>query len=198
MTVQEFDRGYWYATEIKRFADSISIPSAGKLRKDELERAIRLFLKTGTARIPTTRNLSATGPKDVEKGLRPSLRIVNYTNDKTTKDFLEAESRKLAPDLKRKSGSRYRLNRWREEQLMKGIPITYRDLVAQYVKLNQTEGSFRRIPVGRYINFVADFLANEKQPTRAKAIAAWKELKHLPIEKTYRAWTHYRVKIGGL
>jgi hypothetical protein len=39
MTVTEFENGYWYATELKRFAESIAVPSANKLRKDELEKA---------------------------------------------------------------------------------------------------------------------------------------------------------------
>ena len=35
---------------------------------------------------------------------------------------------------------------------------------------------FERVPHGRYINFVADFLEADKTTTRAEAIAAWKEL----------------------
>ena len=41
MTTAEFDNGYWYATEIKDFAQAIGIPHSNKLRKDELEKAIR-------------------------------------------------------------------------------------------------------------------------------------------------------------
>jgi len=40
MTATQFDNGYWYATELKDFAERIGIPSASKLRKDELETAI--------------------------------------------------------------------------------------------------------------------------------------------------------------
>ena len=43
MTVNEFENRYWYATELKDFAQVLGIPSASKLRKDELERAIRSF-----------------------------------------------------------------------------------------------------------------------------------------------------------
>ena len=70
MTLTEFDTGYWYATELKGFAEAIGIPSAAKLRKDELEKAIKLFLATGKIENPTKRNLSASGTKDVERGLR--------------------------------------------------------------------------------------------------------------------------------
>src|SRR5258708_24213638 len=50
MSLTEFDNGYWYAAELKEFAKEIGIAHAGSLRKDELELAIKLFLKTGTIR----------------------------------------------------------------------------------------------------------------------------------------------------
>jgi len=60
MTQVQFDNGYWYATEIKQFAKTIGIPSASRLRKDELEKAIKVFLKTGRIESPTKRSLSAS------------------------------------------------------------------------------------------------------------------------------------------
>ena len=192
MSVTQFDTGYWYATELKKFAERIGIPSANKLRKDELERAIKLFLETGKIRSPTKRSLTKSGRKDVERGLRLDLPVVVYTNDKETKDFLERESRKLAPGLKRKSGARYRLNRWREDQIVKGVRLTYGALVSEYVRLNQTTEPFEHIPHGRYINFVADFLAAEKGATREQAIKAWKKLKTLDLPKDYRCWASYQ------
>lgn len=192
MSVSEFDNGYWYATEVKEFAKGIGIASANKLRKDELELAIKHFLKTGKIPSPTKRSLANSGAKDVARGLRLDLPIVVYTNDKTTKDFLERESQKIAPGLKRKSGARYRLNRWREAQLMKGVKLTYGALVKEYVRLNQTEKPFAHVPTGRYINFVADFLAAEKGATREQAIKAWKKLKRLDIPKDYRSWLAHR------
>ena len=187
MTLTQFDNGYWYATELKEFAKTIGIPSANKLRKDELEKAIKLFLETGEIKSPTKRSLSTPGSKDVERGLSLQLRVAVYTNDKETKDFLEQEAQKLAPGLKRKSGARYRLNRWREEQLVKGVKLTYRDLVEEYVTLNQTR-RFAQIPFDRYVNFLSDFLATEKGATREQAIKAWKKLKKLDVPKNYRSW----------
>jgi SAP domain-containing new25 len=58
MTLSEFENGYWYATELKDLGEAIGIPSARKLRKDELERAIINFIKSGTIKSPTNRNLS--------------------------------------------------------------------------------------------------------------------------------------------
>ncbi len=188
MTLTQFDNGYWYATELKRFAETIGLPAAGRLRKDELEKAIRLFLKTGETKNPAMRKLSMSGIKDIQRGLRLDLPVVVYTNDKETKDFLEREAQKLAPGLKRKSGVRYRLNRWREGRLIKGVKLTYGGLVKEYVRLNQTKGPFAQIPHARYINFMSDFLAAEKGATREQAMKAWRKLKTLDVPKNYRSW----------
>jgi hypothetical protein len=191
MTLKQFENGYWYLSEVKEFAESIGIPSANKLRKDELEKAIVSFLKSGKIQIPTKRNLSRAGVKDCEKGLSLQLPIVTYTSNKETKSFIVREAEKIAPQVKARSGVWYRLNRWREEQLTRGNAITYGDLVAHYVKLNQTDGSFAKIPHGRYINFLSEFLSHEKGATREKALSAWKELKKMDLPKDYRSWAKH-------
>src|ERR1700693_6146154 len=139
MTQAQFDNCYSYATELQELAKTTEIPSASRLRKDELEKAIKVFLKAGKIESPTKRSLSTSGAKDVEQGLGLSLPVEVYTNDKETKDFLEREAQKLVPGLKRKSGVRYRLNRWREQQLIKGVKLSYGDLVNEYVLLNLTK-----------------------------------------------------------
>ena len=53
MTPREFEHGYWYRVQLKESAERIGIPGATKLRKDELEKAIVLFLRTGKAALPT-------------------------------------------------------------------------------------------------------------------------------------------------
>ena len=188
MTLRQFDLGYWYATEIKRFAQSLGLPSSHKLRKDELEKAIRRFLKHGKLTSPTKRDLSRSGVKDVERGLRLDRRVVLYTNDHETKAFLEQEARKLDPAHKRRSGSRYRLNRWRDAQLARGARITYRDLVKEWVRLNRPETTYRRVPIGRYINFLSDFMVANPGSTMKAAIRAWKAVKKMNASKNYRAF----------
>jgi hypothetical protein len=192
MTLKQFDNGYWYAVELKEFAERLGIRSAGKLRKDELEKAIKVFLRSGKIENPTNRRLSTPGLKDVECGLSLNLPVVVYTNDKETKSFLEREAQRIAPGLKRRSGARYRLNRWREEQLTNGVKLTYAALVKEYVRLNRLNVPYTRIPTGRYINFMSDFLAAEKGATREQAIHAWKKLKALDVPKTYTSWVKSR------
>jgi SAP domain-containing new25 len=166
ITETQFDNGYWYADEIKAFAKEIGIPNSSKLRKDELEKLIKEFIRTGKISSPKRKNIKLTGARDYELGLTVTLTIKNYTSNNVTKKFIEKEALKISPNLKKKSGARYRLNRWREEQINNGKTITYGDLVRQYIKLNETEEPFEKIPHGRYINFLADFLANERSATR--------------------------------
>ena len=193
MTVRDFENGYWYLDQLKNFAERIGIPSAKKLRKDELEKAIVAFLRTGNAMLPTKRPLRTTGVKDVERGLNLKLRIENYTSNRETKDFIIEQARMMAPDVREKSGVWYRLNRWREEQIASGEHPTYGDLVRQYIVLNKMD-RFERVPHGRYINFIADFLEADRAATRAEAIAAWTELKELDVPKDYVSWVQARAK----
>jgi SAP domain-containing new25 len=191
MTPREFENGYWYLDDLKDFAIQIRIPEAKRLRKDELERAIVTFLRTGTVNLPTKRALRKKGTKDLERGLSLNLLIEHYTSNRETKNFIVSEARRMAPDIREKSGVWYRLNRWREEQITSGKRPTYGDLVRQYVALNRME-RFDKVPHGRYINFVAEFLGSEKGGTRADAIAAWAELKTMDIPKYYASWVKAR------
>ncbi len=191
MSVTQFEHGYWYATELKRFADALGIPSTARLRKDELERAIKQFLRSGTIAAPrkvSPMNSTRSTRRDVDVGLRLDRRVIRYTNDAATKEFMEREAAKLAPGFRYRPGTKYRLNRWREEQLRNGVELKYRDLVAEYVRLTQSAGRFARIAHGRYINFVSDFTARQPRSTKAEAIKAWKALKKMDCPKTYRAW----------
>jgi SAP domain-containing new25 len=193
MTLRAFENGYWYLDQLKDFAERIGIPAAKRLRKDELETAIVAFLRTGHAVLPTKRSLRKTGVKDIERGLSLTLRIEHYTSNRATKDFIVEQARLIAPEVREKSGVWYRLNRWREAQITSGKHPTYGGLVRQFVALNRTP-RFEKIPHGRYINFVAAFLAAEKGATRTEAIAAWTEVKKLDVPKDYASWVKARVQ----
>jgi hypothetical protein len=196
MTLREFENGYWYLDQLKDFAERIGIPAAKKLRKDELEKGIVAFLRTGEATLPTKRSLRRTGLKDVERGLSLKLRIGNYTSNRETKNFVIEQGRLMAPEVREKSGVWYRLNRWREEQITAGKRPTYGDLVRQYIVLNKMS-RFESVPHGRYVNFIADVFDAEKGTTRAEAIAAWKQLKELDVPKNYAAWVKARPNRKG-
>src|SRR3954464_8702250 len=104
MTVRDFENGYWYREQLKDFAERIGIPAATKLRKDELERAIVVFLRTGNAARTRKRSLRRTGVKDVERGLHLKLELQNYTSNRDTKNFIIEQARLMAPEVREESG----------------------------------------------------------------------------------------------
>ena len=193
MTLRAFENGYWYLDDLKDFAHRIGIPAAKRLRKDELEKAIVTFLRTGKSVLPTKRATRKTGIKDIERGLRLDLRIEHYTSNRVTKDFIRQQAAILAPEVRAKSGVWYRLNRWREQQITNGARPTYGDLIQHYIALNR-KPRFEKIPYRCYVNFLAEFLATENDATRAGALAAWAELKRLDIPKDYASWAKARQK----
>jgi hypothetical protein len=188
MTLDEFDAGYWYATALRRFATQLGIAESSRMRKNELEAAIKSYLTTGRyARLQRPRVSIGVAP-DVDRGLRLDLPVRRYTNNVETKRFLETQARALSPAHKQRSGARYRLNRWREQQITSGKTITYRDLVAEYVRLCQPDVPFARVTGDYYVYFLADFLRSEPNATRAAAIRAWHQIKHLRLPNSYQAW----------
>lgn len=192
ITETEFENGYWYATELRAFAKTLGIPSASKLRKDELEKALRHFIRTGETAHLVKRALVKSGTRDVDKGLRLDLPIVHYTSNKETKAFIQREASRIEPGFKRASGTRYLLNRWREAQIRSGRRITYGDLVRQAIRLNKTKKGPLRIEHGRYINFISDFMAANKTSSHAEAVKAWHQIKAIDAPKTYDAWVKAR------
>ena len=190
MTIQEFDHGYWYATELKRFARAIGVRGASALRKDQLERAVRSVLSGERASTVAVapRSAAKEAARDTARPLTMNRRIVRYTNDRATKEFLQRQARKLAPGVPFRSGARYRLNRWREERIAAGEAITYGDLVREYVRVCRSDEPFARMPHGRYVNFVSDFYAHRPAASREEIIAAWHELKTMDCPKTFRDW----------
>jgi hypothetical protein len=79
-----------------------------------------------------------------------------------------------------------------KHQLMRGVGITYRDLVKEYVRLNRRETTYRRVPSGRYINFLSDFMAANPGASMPAAVRAWKTVKRMNSPKDYRAFTRIR------
>ncbi len=188
ITIDQFNQGYWYAAEIKSFARELGIRNFSSLRKDELEYLIKKYIITGRIYDSNRKNIIKSDIKDIERGLNFSLPVKHYTSNKITKAFIKKNALKLNPNLKIKSGAWYRLNRWRDDQLTKNKMICYGDLIHEFIRLNDPGVKFERIPVGRYINFIADYMANEKKATRQQAIREWKNLKNQNVEKEYSAW----------
>jgi len=192
MSVEAFENGYWYATEVRSFAKSIEIPRVSALRKDELEDLIKHFLRTGRVKVTARRPQAPPGTADSDRPITRRRRVVHYKNDRATKDFLDDERARLAPGQRQKPGARYRLNRWREERMAAGQATTYGELAKKYAELSDHEGPFPQARSGRYINFLSSYLRNEADATREEATGAWHELKNLDTPKTYVGWKTHR------
>jgi hypothetical protein len=136
------------------------------------------------------RAVGKSGTRDVDVGLTPDLPVRHYTSNKETKDFLRREARKIDPAFTPRPGTRYLLNRWREEQLASGREITDADLARQAIALNKAKRGPLRIEHARYINFISDFMAANREATRAQAVAAWHAVKEMDAPKTYESWAN--------
>jgi hypothetical protein len=191
MTIQQFENQYWYLYELKKFARELGIQNSGTLRKDELERCIRAFLETGKVTESIAKRSRHSSIKDSKKELTIETKVVHYTNDRETKDFLEREAKKIDPSLTRKSGEKYWLNRWLDEQLRKGNKITYGDLVNHLVSLRRKKNRLPQIPSTKFNNFVTDYLEENSGSSREEALKKWTILKELDIPKTFISYKKY-------
>ena len=186
MSLRAFENGYWYQTELVEFGKTLGLPAAHRMRKNELESAISAYLATGRLPNKISSKPLKKGVKDLDRGLTLDLVIANYTSNRQTKGFVIREAQRKNPTAKEKSGIWYRLNRWREAHVAKR-PVTYGDLVEQFIALSSVE-RFERIPHPRYINFLAEYHAAEKGASREDALAAWRKLKKMDVPKTYASW----------
>jgi hypothetical protein len=185
LSEQEFINKYWYASELKELAKNIGISKAEKFRKDELEKIILKYIKTGKLNIP--KKIRSNNKSNMEDVLRLNTIIKNYKNDKKTWFFINQEIYKLEPNFKVKSGAKYWLNRWREKEIEKGNTITYSDLIKEYIRLNNIN-RLPQIPSAKFNNFITDYLKKEEGKTRTDAVKAWEKLKKMNIPKDYNSW----------
>lgn len=186
-TLEEFDNNYWYAVDLKEFAKKIGVKATNIHRKDQLETIIRHFLTTGSLVEIKPQSKKVATNKDYESSnLEMNTQVQNYCSNKITKTFILTEAKKLQPDLPKKSGVWYWINRWREEKLEKNN-ITYGDIVHQFIELSNKKERLPRIPSTKFNNFITDFLAANKGE-RSDAIKAWELLKEANTPKTFKAW----------
>jgi hypothetical protein len=190
ITQEEFINGYWYNDELKKFSKEIGIKNYSKLRKDELEKIIIHFIKTGELKEIETEKSAL---KNLDK-LSLDTVIENYKYNKQTKEFILIEMFRKEPELKIKSGAIYWLNRWREDKINHGIKISYGDLIDEFIKINLTKDKLPQIPSTKMNNFIMDYLKNEINSKRSDALNEWRKLKELNIPKNYNSWKLYVAK----
>ena len=183
MSIEEFDNGYFYATDLKAFARKVGI-AVGNFRKIDLEKLIREFLRTG--KVPDRKPVMPRKASEARDRLKPDTVVTNYVGDKKTKDFLLELVHAEAPKLGQKSGQWW-LNDWRRKKQEARACFTYRDLAEHLRVLMQAEGCLQRIPSARMNNFITDFRADPANAgiPREEALKVWNWLKARPGPKTY-------------
>ena len=188
MSVEEFEKGYFYAAELKAFAKKLGI-DVGTLRKNEVESHIKAHLSSNTD-TPLPKSVSNRKTNGNRDRLLPDSYIVNYVSDKKTKAFLMQEVSKRDPSIKNKSGQWYWLNDWRKEQIRSNRKITYLALIDRLYELMTNEGRLPRIPSTRFNNFITDFLADPENDgaTRQEAFDERERLKKMPVQKNYKEY----------
>lgn len=191
MSAQEFDSGYHYAADLKKFARQLGIPPRS-YRKIELEQLIRERLTTG--RVPHLSPVPARTPVGLRDHLAPEALVTNYVDDKTTKTFLRDCVHADSPGLNDKSGQWYWLNEWRRKQQEAQVLFSYAELSAKLRELMQHEGRLPQIPSARMNNFFTDYRADPANPpaTREKLLREWNWLKNHPGPKTYAEYRLHR------
>ena len=120
-------------------------------------------------------------PRDSDRELRRSTRVVNYKSDDRTRAFFEAQ---IGPHFH----FTYRLNQYR----LAHDNLTYGDLVDEWVAEYERRKNPRyKAPIashGEYNQYIRDFFAdgrNKGKPLRA-AVASWNTAKRARGDRRYR------------
>jgi len=184
MSEKEFSDAYFYAAQLKQFAREIGI-RVGNRRKIELETLIRRYLLTG--HIETSHPTPSRKKAGVRDELEKNATVVNYVDDRRTKEFLLLCVHEQAPELKDKSGQWYWLNDWRRKKQEEGALFTYKSLANQLHQLMETSGRLPQIPSARMNNFMTDYRADPSVPqvSHKELMAKWMWLKRQPGPNTY-------------
>ena len=163
MSVENFDNGYWYARVLREFARFIGKRGASALRRTNSKLGSDTPQLTDRSAGLNSKLPGEVGPRDVDTGLAPIFRLTTNPSNAVTKALVLKEAPKIAPDIRKKPGVSYRLNRWREEQLATGRATTYEDLVREFVSLNDLD-VFEKVPHGRFVNMARGSFLVELRP----------------------------------
>lgn len=179
-SLEDFRNFYWYLDELVAFSQRHGLSTSGQ--KLDIIRRIEFFLKTGK---------TAAKPEQPRKRSKASARVGPITMQrKVTDDFkCDKETRKF---FKSMIGDHFHftahLQQFRRDKQSKGIPLTYGDLVREWLAdRERRKDKNYKSPLQRtweYNRFVRDFMADKTRNT-GKGIAT-----------AARAWNLVRVHNG--
>ncbi len=174
LTVDEFKKFYWEKKELIAFCRDHKIPTQGG--KIDLENRIIYYLETG--KIKTIKKIVRLGDWDSSKNIIKQTPVINFKCDALTRKFFTSER-----------GDKFKFNQYLREfakQPNDGT-ITYGDLVDGW-KVSQIKKKKIIDKQFQYNQFQRDFYAHDKNETRSECLKAWRLVRSVEGEATYK---HY-------
>lgn len=172
--INDFLDYYWKKDELIAFCVRHGLGSKGS--KEELEKKIVLFLKTGKK--PQTIRRSNFPQKDSEQEIKVNTKVVHYKNDQNTRDFFISQI-----------GISFRFNGYLREfaKSLQDGSKTYGDLVEGYKK-SLKEKNTTIDKQFQFNQFQRDFFANENNATRNDCLQAWDKVKKAKGPSNYQTY----------
>ncbi len=181
-SAEVFKKFYWDKKELISFCGANGLSSKGG--KVYLTERIELFLRTGE--IEKVEEETRQGGWDSEKKITKKTLVINYKNDRRTKEFFVDSI-----------GSHFHFNSYLRQFAKapnKDAKLSYGDLVEGWLK----EEAKKKDPQYKstidrqfqYNQFQRDFYAAEKEASREKFMGAWKLVRSVPGNATYE---HYLI-----
>ncbi len=180
LALDEFQSHYWLKAELVAFCKENGLSALGL--KEVIAHRIAVFLGTGSKLKP--KRVKAARDRDSLRMITRETLVVTYKNDAKTRVFFVSQI-----------GKHFHFDHYLRQFTDKNNitnGLTYGDLVDGWL----AEERKRKDPnyqskIGEqfeYNKFTRDFFQNEKGKSRLEAINAWKLVKSIPGEKTYRRY----------
>lgn len=179
ITMEDFLNYYWLKEELRAFCTKYKLPTSGS--KEELQKQIEHFLKTGT-KLPKKISTQKSKVKDSDNNITLKTLVKNFRNDAKTRKFFAQQI-----------GKNFHFNEYLREFAKKNLEnnteLTYGNLVKGWIESEELKKQKNyKSKIGsqfEYMTFIRDFFAFEKNKSKKEAIAAWNSIKLLPGKKTY-------------
>jgi hypothetical protein len=178
----EIFRAHYYDKKtLVKFCRSHNIPSHGL--KNELNRRVELFLKTGE--VSEEKPARSAGLPDSQLGLTLDRQVVNYKSDPATRLFFK----KHIPEF---AGFSAYVQKWLKERLAKGDVLTYAEVIAEHKRFLQEKSAAKSTGMPgqvthdscQFNQFLIDY-SHDHGPKAHSSKEAWRLVRDFAGDKTY-------------
>ena len=169
MRADDFKTYYWMKQDLIAFARQLGLPTHGY--KPELSSRILAHLTSGTD-FSEINKPPIKAPRDSVAPLRRDSPVINYKNDRKTREFFKSQ---IGPDFH----FTYHVNQYR----LANDGLTYGDLIDEWVAERDRRENKSYTPKiadhGEYNQFIRDYFADaaNQGKTMRDAASAWNAVK---------------------